>query len=95
MSEDFSNRLILVVDDEPRMVKFVQTNLEMDGFRVVSASNGLEALDKVRRELPDLVVMDVMMLRKIPMTTVIVAPTLWICVLTVVTVITGGIMAHG
>lgn len=61
MSEPFANRLILVVDDEPKMVKFIQTNLEMDGFRVISASNGIEALDKVRRELPDLVVMDVMM----------------------------------
>ncbi len=57
----FAGRLILVVDDEPRMIKFVQFNLELDGFRVISASNGLEAIDKVRTQLPDLVVMDVMM----------------------------------
>jgi len=61
MSDSFSNRLILVADDEPRMVKFIRTNLEMDGFRVISASNGLEAADKVRKELPDLVLLDVMM----------------------------------
>ena len=57
----FAGKLILVVDDEPRMIKFVQFNLELDGFRVISASNGLEAVDKVRTQLPDLVVMDVMM----------------------------------
>ena len=57
----FAGKLILIVDDEPRMIKFVQFNLELDGFRVISARNGLEAVDKVRTQLPDLVVMDVMM----------------------------------
>ncbi|MCS7038495.1 MAG: response regulator transcription factor [Anaerolineae bacterium] len=62
MSENpFAGKLILVVDDEPRMIKFVQYNLELDGFRVISASDGLEAVEKVRTQLPDLVVMDVMM----------------------------------
>jgi DNA-binding response OmpR family regulator len=61
MSNPFAGRLILVVDDESRMVRFIQTNLEMDGFRVISASNGLDALEKVRTELPDLVILDVMM----------------------------------
>lgn len=58
---EFAGKLILVVDDEPRMIKFIQTNLEMEGFRVASASNGLEALEKVRTEIPALVVLDVMM----------------------------------
>lgn len=57
----FAGRLILVVDDEPRMIKFVQYNLELDGFRVISAANGQEAVVRVRELLPDLVVMDVMM----------------------------------
>ncbi|MBC7223807.1 MAG: response regulator transcription factor [Anaerolineae bacterium] len=61
MSDSFANRLILVVDDEEKMVKFIQTNLEMDGFRVISAPNGAEAVEKVRTELPDLVLLDVMM----------------------------------
>ncbi len=60
-SNPFAGRLILVVDDESRMIRFIQTNLEMDGFQVISASNGLEALDKIRTHLPDLVVLDVMM----------------------------------
>jgi len=54
-------RLILVVDDEPRMRKFMRMNLELEGFHVAEAANGLEALEKVREDLPDLVVLDVMM----------------------------------
>ncbi|MGD9049016.1 MAG: response regulator transcription factor [Anaerolineae bacterium] len=53
--------LVLVVDDESRMIRFVRMNLELEGFQVAEASNGLEALEKVRDELPDLVVLDVMM----------------------------------
>lgn len=52
---------ILVVDDEPRMTRFIGMNLELDGYRVIKAHNGLEALDKVRTDLPDLVILDVMM----------------------------------
>ncbi len=55
------DKLILVVDDEPRMIQFVRMNLEAEGARVVAANNGLEALDKVREAIPDAVVMDVMM----------------------------------
>ncbi len=53
--------LVLVVDDEPRMTRFIRMNLELEGYRVVEACNGLEALDKVRTDLPDLVILDVMM----------------------------------
>lgn len=53
--------LILVVDDEPRIVRFVVMNLELEGFRVVTASSGLEALRHAREDLPDLVLLDVMM----------------------------------
>ncbi len=56
-----ADKLILVVDDESRMVRFVRMNLELEGYQVAEASNGLAALDKVRDELPDLVVLDVMM----------------------------------
>ncbi|NIQ96787.1 MAG: response regulator transcription factor, partial [Desulfuromonadales bacterium] len=54
-------KLVLVVDDESRMVRFVRMNLELEGYQVAEASNGMEALEKVRDELPDLVVLDVMM----------------------------------
>jgi DNA-binding response OmpR family regulator len=53
--------LVLVVDDEPRMTKFIRMNLELEGYQVIEAHNGLDALDKARTDLPDLVVLDVMM----------------------------------
>jgi two-component system KDP operon response regulator KdpE len=54
-------KLVLVVDDEPRMVRFVRMNLELEGYQAAQAGSGLEALEKVRDELPDLVLLDVMM----------------------------------
>jgi two-component system KDP operon response regulator KdpE len=59
--ETAEKKLILVVDDEPRMIRFIRMNLELEGYRVSESPNGLEALEKVRDELPDLVVLDVMM----------------------------------
>jgi two-component system KDP operon response regulator KdpE len=56
-----TDRIILVVDDEARMVRFVRMNLELEGFQVVEANDGVEALEKVRDALPDLVLLDVMM----------------------------------
>jgi two-component system KDP operon response regulator KdpE len=56
-----SGRKILVVDDELQIIKFITMNLEAEGFRVLSAHDGYEALEKVTRELPDLVILDVMM----------------------------------
>jgi two-component system, OmpR family, KDP operon response regulator KdpE len=52
---------ILVVDDEPRMRRFVRMNLELEGYEVSEADNGMQAITRVREDLPDLVVMDVMM----------------------------------
>ena len=52
---------ILAVDDERHIVRLVQINLQKEGYEVVTASNGREALEKVKSEKPDLVVMDVMM----------------------------------
>ena len=53
--------LALVVDDEPRIIRFVRINLEMEGFRVIEAANGLEAVDQVREKMPDAVLLDVSM----------------------------------
>jgi two-component system KDP operon response regulator KdpE len=61
VSETADKKLILVVDDEPRMTKFVRMNLELEGYRVAEAPNGLEALQRVKNELPDLVILDVNM----------------------------------
>ena len=52
---------ILVVDDEPSMLRYLQTVLELDSYRVSTASNGLEAVEKIQRETPDLVLLDMVM----------------------------------
>ncbi len=52
---------ILAVDDEKHIVRLVQVNLERAGYEVVTANDGREALQKVKDEQPDLVVLDVMM----------------------------------
>lgn len=52
---------ILVVDDEVRIVDLVTSMLTKHGYDVVSASDGEEALDQVREQRPDLVLLDIMM----------------------------------
>jgi diguanylate cyclase (GGDEF)-like protein len=52
---------ILVVDDDADIVRFVEMNLRLEGYRVLVAKDGLEALEMVAAEVPDLVLLDVMM----------------------------------
>lgn len=54
---------ILVVDDEADMVSVIEDRLKASGYDVITAYNGLEGLDKARREKPDLMILDVMMSR--------------------------------
>jgi CheY-like chemotaxis protein len=53
--------LILVCDDDPTTQTVVRTFLERAGFRVLSARNALEGIGLVRREKPDLILMDILM----------------------------------
>src|ERR1044072_8170563 len=55
------SKTIMVVDDEKRLVSLVESYLTQEGYRVVSAYNGREALTVAHREKPDLIVLDVMM----------------------------------
>lgn len=55
------NKTILVVDDEERLVNLVKAYLEQSNYRVVTASNGREALFVAREEKPDLIILDIMM----------------------------------
>ena len=54
-------KTILVVDDEPRMIRFVKMNLDLEGYLTLEANNGYQALEKVRDHQPDLVLLDVEM----------------------------------
>ncbi|MEL7636721.1 MAG: response regulator transcription factor [Anaerolineaceae bacterium] len=56
-----NRKRILVVDDERGLVRIVRLNLEQDGFYVIEAYNGSQAMEKLRTTLPDLVLLDVMM----------------------------------
>ena len=55
------NNKILVVDDEPDIVDLLSYNLKKDGFRVTTASDGEQALNKIRKDKFDLVVLDLML----------------------------------
>ena len=52
---------ILVVDDQPINVQLLKRKLEREGIRITAAYNGLEALEAVKRDKPDLILLDVMM----------------------------------
>jgi CheY-like chemotaxis protein len=52
---------VLVVDDDPQVLRLMRVNLELEGYDVVSAPDGEEALEAVVNERPDVVVCDVMM----------------------------------
>ena len=59
--EQSAPQIILIVDDEARMRRFIRMNMELEGFQVIEAENGLVALDQIRKFNPDLILMDVMM----------------------------------
>ena len=52
---------ILIVDDELAIIKFLRANLESNGFEVIAASNGTEALETIEKEIIDLVILDIML----------------------------------
>lgn len=56
-----SKAKILLVDDEPDILEIVGFNLSQEGYRIVTAANGKEAITKAKAELPNLIIMDVMM----------------------------------
>lgn len=55
------NKKILIVDDEPDIIEFLTYNLKKEGFDVISATNGKMGLEIAKKEIPDLVVLDIMM----------------------------------
>lgn len=61
LEKSLTDRKTLVVDDEPFILKSLTFVLKKEGFHVDSATNGLEALEVIRKEKPDLVFLDIMM----------------------------------
>ena len=56
-----SARRILIVDDEPFILKSLTFVLRKEGYKVDSATNGMEAKEKIQRQKPDIVFLDIMM----------------------------------
>lgn len=54
---------ILIADDDPVILRLIQVNLELEGYVVLTANNGQEAVDVATAENPDLVILDIMMPR--------------------------------
>jgi two-component system alkaline phosphatase synthesis response regulator PhoP len=52
---------ILIADDEPDILEIIQFNLQTEGYEVVTAKNGNEAIEQAKKHLPDLIILDVMM----------------------------------
>jgi two-component system KDP operon response regulator KdpE len=52
---------LLVIDDDPHILRFLKMNLERDGFEVRTAENGQEALEQIQRRLPDLALVDLLL----------------------------------
>jgi len=55
------NKTIMVVDDNPDIITIVKTILEGKGYTVLSASSGLELLNMLKNQKPDLIILDIMM----------------------------------
>ena len=52
---------ILIADDEPDILEIIQFNLQAEGYEVITAKNGDEAVEKAKKNEPDLIILDIMM----------------------------------
>ncbi|MBC7937736.1 MAG: response regulator transcription factor [Rhizobacter sp.] len=56
-----TTRKVLIADDEPDILEIIQFNLQQEGYDVVTAKNGDEAIEKAKKTKPDLIILDIMM----------------------------------
>ena len=61
MSASNTVKKILIADDEPDILEIIQYNLRNEGYEVVTAKNGNDAIDQAKRHQPDLIILDIMM----------------------------------
>jgi DNA-binding response OmpR family regulator len=61
MNDIEKKQLVLVVDDEPRVLRFVQIGLKVHGFDVITATSGEDALELIKSKKPDIVLLDIIM----------------------------------
>src|SRR5690606_40533587 len=52
---------ILIVDDEPDILELIEYNLKKEGYHVITATNGQQAVSEAKKHLPDLIILDIMM----------------------------------
>ena len=57
------SKRVLVADDDPVILRLIQVNLELEGYDVILAHNGEEAVERAMSDVPDLVILDIMMPR--------------------------------
>ena len=58
-----TGKRILVCDDDPVILRLLEVNLQLEGYEVLTATNGEEAVEVATREKPDLILLDIMMPR--------------------------------
>ena len=56
-----TTKKILIADDEPDILEIIQFNLQQEGYEVITAKNGDEAIEKAKKTEPDLIILDIMM----------------------------------
>jgi two-component system, OmpR family, KDP operon response regulator KdpE len=61
MAETEKKKIVLVVDDEPKVLKFIEIDLKLRGFCVLTSSSGEKAVKIVKDEKPDIVLLDILM----------------------------------
>ena len=61
MEENHHNRTVLIIDDEPDIITYLETYLEDNGYRSIGATNGIEGLAKAKTNQPDIITLDITM----------------------------------
>jgi two-component system alkaline phosphatase synthesis response regulator PhoP len=61
MKEGTAAKKVLIVDDEPDILEFLQYNLRKEGYQVVTAADGLQGIQVAEREKPNIIILDIMM----------------------------------